>query len=543
MTQPANVPLFTVQTKSKSQIRDDILRTLSNHLRGLGIANPNVGPTSDYYGIADGVANEICVGLANGVVNTNNLMPDQAGGAFLDRWLAIFKLARAGATQSQGVVTPSYSLAQGYTLIPLGAQLQDAAGLRYEVIAGGSYGPGNPPSTPPNLYVPVQAVDAGAATDHENGDQLTWITLIPYTGPDVTVGTPGGSDGLSGGNDSEATQDEPPRARLLDRLQNPPGGGNWADVAQWCRDSSPDVQQGAVYPALIGPATMFFAVCAAPQTQGVLSSTSKNRSLQAALISGTVVPYVQGKYPTRAAVIGASVANQPVDVSLQLSLPSAPTAIPAGPGGGWVDGTPWPSSIGAAAPCVVSAAPISSIQFQVNATTPPVPGVSHIAYVSTSNWQLFTALVTGVTGTPGAYVITIDTPWPNLAADFAASAVAIFPQAVQQLNYLAAAFSAFANLGPGEWSNSAIVLFRGFRHPQPSLTWPSALDANFLRTVENSGTEVASAQWLYRSVTPVNGIYAPTVPPIATITPTEPFVLLSPPPNHFVPRSISWYAQ
>ena len=538
MTNPATVPLFTIQTKAQPDIRADILRTVSNHLKSLGIANPNVGPLSDYYGIADGIANEICVGLVNGIVSTDNQIPDTAAGPNLDRWLALFKLARRAATQSVGLILPAYSLAQGYTTIPLGSTLLDAFGLRYQVSVGGSYGPGNPGGgQPANLYVPVLSQDAGVATDHANGDVLTWVSLIPYVGPQVTVGTTGGSDGLAGGNDSEALQDEPPRQRLYSKLQFPPLGGNWAHVAQWARESSPAVQDAGVYPALIGPGSFMFAVWGAPQTIGVLSATSKNRSLPGAIITGTVVPYVQGKYPGRTVVVGTSTADQPTDVALLLSLPAATTSSPSGPGGGWLDGTPWPSSIGGAAPCVVTSAASSTV-FTVNAATPPQAGVSHIAYVSPSNWQLYTAIVLSVTGTPGAYVVTVDTPWPNLTLDFATyPRVAVFPQATQQLNYLAAAFAGFAALGAGEWATSLVILVRAFRHPSTSQIWFSSLDANFLRAVSGAGQEVLSAGYLFRER------ISPTVPVVPVVTASDPFTLTSAPPNLIVPRSISWYAQ
>jgi uncharacterized phage protein gp47/JayE len=549
MTQSASIPLFTVQSKTRDQIRDDILRTISNGLRLLGIPNPNTGPNSDYWYIAQGVANEVCVGQANGIVNTNNQMPDTAAGAFLDRWLAIFGLARKGATNSAGVILPTYSLTTGYTVIPGspvgttgGAQLLDSAGLRYQVTVGGSYGPGNPGAgQPANLYVPVESVDTGAATNHQNGDTLTWVTLVPYVANTAAVGTQGGSDGMSGGNDSEATQDEPPRARLFGRLQNPPTGGNWPDVAQWCTDSSPDVQAGFVYPALQGPATVFFCAIQAPQTAGVLTSTSKNRALPSALVTGTLIPFVQGLYSARAAVIGTSANNRVADVALLISLPSAPTAQPAGPGGGWLDGTPWPSSVGGTAPCVATAVASSTV-LTVNATTPPIKGVSHVAYISPSNWQLYTATVTGFSGTTGAYVITLDTPWPNIVSEFGSMIpIAVFPQSVQQSNYLAAMLQGFANLGPGEWTNSAVVLVRSFRHPSTSQTWFANLDANFLRTVENAGQEVLSARFLY--LNPASGV--PDIPTTPTITTSEPLVLTSPStmsPYIFVPRSLSLYA-
>lgn len=634
MSNIATVPLYAVALgKTQAQIRDDILRTLSNHLISIGIPNPNVGPGSDYYGIATGVANEICVGIANGIVQTDNQMPDTAAGTFLDRWLALFGLSRAGATQSRGVVTPDYSLTQGYTTVPTDAILIDAVGLRFQVSVPGQYGPGNPSNgQPARMQVPVISVDAGSATNHDNGDPLTWVTFVPFVAEDASVGTPGGEDGLSGGNNSEVGQDQPPRQRLFTRMQNPPAGGNWSDVAGWCTESSPDVQAGFCYPALLGPATVFFAVCGAAQTQAPFSSTSKSRELSLALVAGTVLPYVQGKYSTRAAVIGASCVDEPTDVALLLSLPAAPTAAPSGPGGGWLDGSPWPSSVGGTAPCVVtgfvqgavtgtgatvqavtlSGTPIlnpcsiivtvqatgtnttataswslngvaqtpftlaasvtlpgtdltanfpsgtytsgdfyssSSVAnaFVCDAMSAPVPGISRIAYVSVGDWNLYVATVLTVSGGPGAYVVTTDTPWPNLSEDLAAivagggAGPAIFPQSVNQLNYLAAALQGFANLGTGEWTTNATALVRAFRHPVPSQAWPYALDATFLRTVEDSGNEVLAVQYLYRSA------MIPTVPgtpatPV-TITTSEPLTLTSAAPNCLTPRSLSWYAQ
>lgn len=639
MTQAATIPIGTVQSKTQPQIRDDILRTLANHLRFVysqtggaqGSPNPNVGPNSDYYGIATGVANEICVGLSNGIINTDNQMPDTSGGSFLDRWLALFGLSRAGATQSSGVITPVYSLTQGYTLVPSGAVLIDSVGLRYQVTAGGQYGPGNPAAgQPANLQIPVQSIDTGSGVDHANGDQLQWVTFVAFVGPNASVGTTGGEDGLSGGNNSEVGNDEPPRSRLFARLQNPPAGGNWADVIRWITQSSPDVQAGFCYPALLGPATVFGVAVGAAQTDAPLTSSSKNRNLPAVLISGTVAPYVQSQYPARAAVIVAGVANQPVDLALLLSLPAAPTAQPSGPGNGWLDATPWPPSVGGTAPCCVTgfvqgpvtgtgttpqavtltgtpaASPTSisisitstgivggalfswslngvvqqtgqtvaatfvlgstgltanfpagtytdtdtytsstlSNQFVCNATLAPTAGVSRIAYVSLSNWTLYTATVLAVTGSSGDFTITIDTPWPNLGADCAvivaggqSAGAAIFPQSVQQANYLTAALQGFANLGPGEWTGNAQALVRAFRHPAPSLAWPYSLDATFLRIVEDAGTEVLAVQYLFRPT------QTPTVPATPTITTTDPLMLLSAPPNVLVPRSISWYQQ
>jgi uncharacterized phage protein gp47/JayE len=530
MSQALQTALFTTQTKTQPQIRDDILRTLANHLRSIGIANPNVTENSDYWGIATGVANEICVGLSNGVINANNFMPDTAGGSFLDRWLALFNLSRAGATQSAGVIAPQFSLIQGYTFIAANSVLYDAVGLRYQVTTGGNYGPGNASlGQSPNLYVAVQSIDTGSAVDHANGDQLTWVSAPAFTAQQAFVGTTGGTDGLSGGNNSEVGNDEPPRSRLFATLQTPPGGGNWSEVNQWCQQSSPDVQAGFCYPALMGPSTVFFTVAGAAQVAGPFSSTSKNRDLPLALLNGTVIPYVQGKYSTRAAVVGASVVNQPTDCCFILSLPAAQTASPAGPGGGWVDGSPWPSNVSS----VTAVTDSTHIKVAVPAQAGnPTAGVTHIAYLDPTSWTLYTAVVLAATGpVANVWTLTLDTPWPTVAVgNF------VFPQAVQQANYVTAMFQGFANLGPGEWTAVPAVLKRAFRHPAPALAWPSMLDANFLRTMENAGPEVLTAQYGFRSA------IAPTVPTVPTITLTDPLLLTSPAPNILVPRNLAFYA-
>lgn len=544
MTQPAQ-PLFTFTQKSAKQIHDDYIRTLKNGLIGiLKVPLPNVGPGSDYDLQGWAIGNTLAVVQANAVILADQVMPDTAGGASLDRWLALVNLSRRAATQSQGLVLPLYSLAQGFTNIPANTRLVDSAGLQYQVAVSGSYGPGNPPGTPANLYVPVISVDAGAATDHQNGDVLRWVTAPAFCGDQVTVGTSGGTDGLSGGNDSEAGQDEPPRARLFSVFQNPPASGNWSDVAQWAQQSTPDVQAAGVYPALLGPATVFVAVWQAPQLSAPLGSTSKNRNVPTPVINGTVLPFVQGQVPANMFACVASVANQVVDVALLLSLPAAPTAFPAGPGGGWLDGSPWPTTVGGTAPCKVTAV-ASSTQFTVNAPTAPTPGVSRIAYISPSNWQLYTATVLSFTGFSGAYLITIDTPWSNIISDFTNFGVpaggngpAVFPQALQQQNYLTAILAAFAQMGPGEWSANSFVLSRAFRHPTPgsSKTWPYSLDANFLRVMENAGPEVLTAAYAFRSA------ITPTVPASITVN-VSTGQLTSAPPNIFVPRNLAWYAQ
>lgn len=537
MTTPSQ-PLYTFAQRSNTVIRDAILRTIKNGLIRLGIANPNVGQNSDYYLIASALGNELAVVQANSVLTVDQCMPDTAAGANLDRWLALNGLGRNGPTNSFGQITITVSATS--TLIVTGQQLFDTSGNIFQVTIGGTYSN--------QQQVPVESISTGSATNHENGDTLTWVTAPAFCDENTVVGIPGGEDGLTGGADSEEGVDEPPRARLLSRLQNPPKGGNSADVQAWANASTPDVGSTFVYPALLGPSTGFFAVCANPQTIGTLGSTSKNRDLPGSLITGTVLPYVLGNLPEHSLCVGTSVANQPIDVAILLALPSASTASPPGPGGGWVDGTPWPQSLpggGTPAPVQVTAFSTST-QFTVNAATPPQVGVSHIAWVSPLTWTIYSATVIGVTGTSGAYVITIDTPMPSIGVGSI-----VFPASINQATYLQAVFAAFASMGPGEWCSPTSGAFkRAFRHPIPTLGAPSAMGATQLKTLINAGTEVLDANYIFTGdcsstsgmITSPSPFSSPTIPALPTVDPST-GLLTSAPPNILVPRNLGWYAQ
>jgi uncharacterized phage protein gp47/JayE len=520
LTQPS-YPLYTYQTKTNTQIRDDLLRTEKNGLIALGIPNPNVGPGSDSYIRATAIGNELAVVQANNTILADQLMPDTSAGTFLDRWLNMFGLGRNPATGSAGVITIQCSAAS--TTIVTGQQLVDQNGLRFQVSIGGTYSNSIP--------VPVQALDTGAGTDHANGDVLTWVTLPPFCAQNVTVGTQGGSDGLSGGADSEVGVDEPPRARLFSFFQNTPRGGNSSDIAMWAGQSTPEVQATFVYPALQGPGTVFFCCTETAQTTGALSAASKGRSLASTIVTGTVVPFVQGLLPEHVYSVGATVLNQPTDVAIQLSLPSAPTGSPPGPGGGWVDGTPWPQSLGGTAPVTVTAY-TNSTQFTVNALNPPQVGVSHVAWLSPLNWQVYSAIVTSIVpgSIPGAYQITVDTPMVGIGTT---PGNILFPQSINQNTYVAALLGAFAAMGPGEWTNNALVLPRAYRHPQPQTGWPYSLGATQLKQVISSGTEVLDAAWIYRqNITPA----LPT-----SIVVNASGVLTSNPPSTLTPNNVGFY--
>jgi uncharacterized phage protein gp47/JayE len=488
--------LFTFVAKDPATIRDDYLRTVRYGLMARGIANPNIGPDSDEYVRAQGLANELAVVEANAIVKADDQMPDTATGAGLDRWLVAVGLSRRPAAPSIGSVVFSASAA---SLVTTGAQLVDAYGQVFKVTTGGTYNSGD--------LIPVLAVSTGALTNHAAGDVLQWQQAPAYSAPTALVGT----GGLVNGGDAE--DDESARNRLLQRLANPPRSGNAQHVADLTIATHPSVQAAFVYPALQGGGTMHVATVAAP------TATSKNRDVAAVTMSTVVAPALTGALVEHTNLVVTTVVNDQTSVAIGLSLPSSPAASPPGPGGGWLDGTPWPSRTSSGFCDVTSVT--STTRFLVNADQAPTVG-TRICWLSPATWTLYTATITAVNNpvaTP--WDITVDTPWPNLTVGSY-----IFPQAQNMATYVAAFLASMALMGPGEKTSNTSALIRGFRHPPPQNAWPYALGPTQLRAVTNAGTEVLDISYLSRTL---------TQPALAGS--------LTSPPHILVPYNIGFYKQ
>jgi uncharacterized phage protein gp47/JayE len=493
--------------KDARTIRDDILRTIKNGLVAQGVASPYIGPASDWHIIASALGNELAVVGANCVVKADAMMPDTATGDDLKRIADLLDRSLRAAAGSVGFVVLSSS---ADSPVETGRQLTDAAGLRYEVTIGKTYADGD--------LIPVRAIDVGAATNHDEGDLLQWAAAPPYADDKAAVATGGLTNGVG------AEDDEALRARVIDVFRNPPGAGNPEQIIESATESSPSVQGGFAFPAIQGPGTVHVAVTAAP------TSTSKSRVVASATMSGTVTPYIQGKIPPRAYSVITTVADVNADVAFAVSLPESPTANPPGPGGGWKNGTPWPAPDGVTTfRCTVTVA-ASSTTFTVDATTAPTPGVTRVAWLSPYDWTLYTGLVTASSGSSGAYVVTVDSPFVDIAVG-----CYVWPDCLNAQAYVDAVLARFALMGPGEKSSNASALERGFRHQIPAQSYPYSVDHSMLRALSDAGDEVLSAAYFHRTdgtttLTGSAGKMTPQVPAAVTDA-----------PNVYVPRHIGFY--
>ena len=149
-------------------------------------------------------------------------------------WLALWQWAAVAVGQEVFLVSP---------IRAAGTLLQhQASGLQYgledrAVIADGS------------ALVRVIAVETGAAGNLDAGEQLQLLSPIAGVESVAVVQT----GGLTGGADAES--DDALRARVLERLRQPPRGGSMADYVRWAREV-PGVTRAWCYPMHMGIGTV-----------------------------------------------------------------------------------------------------------------------------------------------------------------------------------------------------------------------------------------------------------------------------------------------
>ncbi|SMF77481.1 Uncharacterized phage protein gp47/JayE [Tistlia consotensis] len=175
---------------------------------------------------------------------SRQILPDSADAEELERHAAIWGIARAGAVSAQGRVTLT-GLA-GVT-VPAGTELRRADDQRYLTTADVQIGAGGTaPAT-------VEAVTAGAAAVAAIGTTLALTATLAGVQSQAAVVDDGAGNGIAGGVDQES--DAGLRARILDRIQLPPHGGNRHDYAAWVKEVVGETQVW-VYSSYLGTGTV-----------------------------------------------------------------------------------------------------------------------------------------------------------------------------------------------------------------------------------------------------------------------------------------------
>jgi hypothetical protein len=518
-----------LKVPSPSEIRDNYLRTQRSGDIARGVPNPNVTRGSDAWVRAEALAQQLSVVHANQQFRVDQLLPDTAEDDDLGRWLKIFGI---GFRPAQGATGPVVLAGSAAVFVPTGTQLIDGQGELYEVVTGGTFNVGD--------LITIQGTSTGLATNHQQGEVLTWVGTAPtFAKPTVLVGVGGLKDG------ADADTNESARNRLFSLLRTPRGAGNWPQVKAWAEQVSPIVT-AYVYPAINGPGTLGICVLGPLSWDPTLGWT---REVTPATVNA-VATYVASQLPGGGAggdgcvnlVVATptdTVSSSPAidtDVSIGLALPVSSAG--GGPGGGWVDATPWPALLGTSTKVTVQTVTSSTdvtLTSDDAGTTPSTAGLiagqTTVAWFSSSNFAagqdplIVATVVSVVSGTTGAVRITLSVPFTGIVAgDF------VMPNAENIQDYARAWLAAMAAMGPGEWSAHAQVLVDGKRRPLNAASNPYSFGGVQTRAISDVGEEVQDVTYLARNIiTPAPGV---------AVTPGNPATA---PPNVLVPRRIGFY--
>lgn len=187
----------------------------------LGLA---ILPNGDVVALADANAGNAGLNLEFLDWLSKQFLPDTAEEQFLDKHADIWLVNADGsrgrklATFAAGSPGATITGLPG-TVFPAGSQLSSSTTL-YQTTAAVALSAGPTP-------IPLRALDAGSAGNLAAGTALTILVAVP--GVSGTAGATVVS--LTGGADEES--DDELRARVLERIRQPPMGGDADDYVQW----------------------------------------------------------------------------------------------------------------------------------------------------------------------------------------------------------------------------------------------------------------------------------------------------------------------
>lgn len=170
---------------------------------------------------------------------SQQVLPDTAIKAYLERWAGIWGIKKKPATFAGGVLRLTGS---NGVLIPQFTLFVRSDGVEYESQADTTIVNGT-------AEISIEALVAGSKGEADPGVELALLSPIAGVNSSGVVDL----TGITGGNDEEATEEL--RGRLLERIQEPPLGGADQDYILWAK-SVPGVTRVWVYPLYNGPGTL-----------------------------------------------------------------------------------------------------------------------------------------------------------------------------------------------------------------------------------------------------------------------------------------------
>jgi len=463
-----------------AEVRDAILRTIAFACARRGVT-ANVLPGSDHYIRADAIAKRVSVAMANNKIALANLSPLTATGKDLRDLCAVFGVPERPASSASGSVTIKCS---GSITIPADFVATAPSGLKYKTTGANI-------AIATGAKVELVAVSTGKATNVDPSTVLTWDSAA--IGSLVSTCTVD-ADGFTGGFDADA--DEQLRARLIDTLSNPAGGGNVAQVRQWAEDASSAVERAFCYAGVRGAGTYDVALVAA----------GGDRTVPGATVTA-IDAVLAAKHPGHADVNTTTISPERVDVILSATMPTP--ASTGGAGNGWRDTVPWPSGAVSLGSDDGKVTAYSAPTATVRTTTAPVAGQRiGVWYAGTDEGQFYEYTIATVGGVSGAWTITV-------VGGFIVSPLNCYVSAgaTRLADYGAAFLALVRTLGPGEKTANQDILPRGRRQPTPETTAPSDLTTSLLGAMTTAYPEITDLTYAARVATgTTTALTSPSVP-------------------------------
>jgi uncharacterized phage protein gp47/JayE len=482
---------------SPLELRDDLLADFRLEAIKYSVTQPAVTPGTDNWFFFTAVANAGYLQYSNIATVRPAITPLNATGEDLENWRIALGLPIVRPSSAAGKLTVTITGGSTVTF-PDGLQFLYPSGLRGQVS-------GTQMGILDEQDVDVIAVDTGAATNLDSGTAVRWVGA-PFNVANaarVSVNGP-----LTGGTDTE-TEDRK-RERVLNRLRNTPAGGNWGHLREIAFNALASVQQPYVYPGLGGPSSDKVTILKAFDR----TRNDYHRAFQSGAVS-IVRNAIQSEFSTGDEHVVGTVDELACDLTFQLNLPAS--SLSGGSGLGWVDQRPWPP-VGSGTNVAVSATS-SSTAITVNAVTAtaPVVGQTHVMWWSPVSMKMLTSLVTAVSGSSGAWTVTLDKPFVDALGNVVSVGDFISPAASNGEQYGDTFINLMESLGCGENTADVNRLPRSARHPFVGEGPDISITNQFLKGFLAAHSEI------------INGAlsYVPTpTPTVPSLVSSNPMVLV-----------------
>lgn len=480
-------PSGTAELKARF-IRDIRLAAIDSGL----VTDVSIAPGSDYDLIGTASANLGMVAINNMALAADDASIFTATGDGLDRKREDEGLPVVEPDAASGKLVLEVL---GPTTVVDGTQFIYPNGVRGKVV--GTYV--NPPN---NSEVDVVSDSVGESTNLAAGTEVRFVSPPINV---ATIATVSKEYPITGGTDAEG--DERKRRRILNKRRNIPAGGNWAHVRQLVLDEVGGVQDVFSYPALGGPSSAKVAV--------VKRFDRKNRDWTRS-VSDTVQNRVRGLLFANLSLnddtVIDTVADQRCDVTLQVRLPSA--ASSGGNSSGWVDSTVWPPLVPADSGRVdVIAYNNLTLLVGAQTTTAPIAGQTNIAWFSPADQAFYSALVTGVSGGSGTWILTLASPLYDKDGAVPQPGDIICPAAKNLGSYAKEWVNQLEKLGPGENTADPGILPRAKRHPYTTDEFFPDVTSITIGNIAARHPEITN--WAFASY----NVLSPDVPSLASDSP------------------------